>query len=62
MTFRPPHTHARIWRWLVTGAALLVLVAAYWITLDRIGFPAGDDGSQTLRPTPGLDRHTPRVD
>lgn len=62
MTFRPPHTHTRIWRWLATGAVLFALVAAYWVALDRIGFRVGDDVDKALRPMPGLDQHTPRVD
>lgn len=61
MAVRRPHPHVRYWRWLASGAALLVLAATYWVVLERIGIQTIHDNPPP-RASPGLDRHTPRVD
>lgn len=62
MTLRPPHPHARPWRWLATALALLVLATVYWIALERIAVRPGIDHEPARRAPQGLDRHMPRVD
>lgn len=61
MALHPPRPHSRLWRWLAGGALLAVLLAAYWVVLQRVGEQLGDDLDQALRPIPAQDLHTPRV-
>lgn len=62
MAMHPHRPPARHWRWLAAGVLMVVLLAAYWAVLQRIGDRLGDDVEDALRPSPMLDEHTPRVD
>lgn len=48
----PPARRGRMLRWSIAGAVAVVLLAVYWVALDRVATRIGQDAENTMRSLP----------
>ena len=61
MALPPRQVRPRAWRRLALATLLALLLSAYWMTLQRLDASTTIDAPPPAHASPGLDRHTPRV-
>ena len=50
-----PARRGRMLRWSIGAAVAVVLLAVYWVALDRVATRVGQDAENTLRSLPVTD-------